>query len=461
MLEDLFTPESIAVIGASKDETKIGHVILKNLTSSGFSGKVYPVNPSSPEILGLRCYKSVTEIKKPVTVAVVILPARLVPGTVEECIKSDVRFIIIISGGFAETGKEGEELSERISDMLRTSSVRVIGPNTVGIYLPYSRVNTTLTSSDRVAFPGQGSIGFISQSGALGLLTMDAISEYGLGVSAFINLGNRIDLTESDFLDHFLSDTNTRSIAIYMESVSAGRSFYEMVKRINAVKPIVVLKAGRTEQSAKAASLHTGAMASNDSVFDGMLAQAGCVRAFDETELMDYAKVLAYSKLMNGNRIAILTTAGGVGVISTDQISDLDLNPPMQMAKLAEDTKSDVRGTIVPFGSAENPIDLTADGSVEDYDRVLDIVIRDQGVDAVLVYALPQTPKMGLDVVDVVDRHMRSGKPIIVGVLGFKMAKDMLREFERRRIPAYPSVSRSVKALRALYAYSRFRGDRL
>ena len=460
MFDDLFSPASIAIIGASMDENKIGNVILRNLISSGFSGKVYPVNPSYSEIMDLKCYPSVKDIGDPTSIAVIVLPAHVVPQTVEDCISAGVKFLIIISGGFAETGLEGKKLSDRILSLIRNSGTRLIGPNTVGLYLPYSNINTTLTSYSRVSFPPPGNIGFISQSGALGLLTMDAISEYGIGISAFINLGNRLDVDETEFLDFFESDSRTGSVAIYMESVADGRSFYERIRRFNSRKPLVILKAGRTEQSAMAASLHTGAMASNDSIFNGMLSQAGSVRAYDETELIDYARVLAYSKQMTGNRIAVLTTAGGVGVISTDYISDSRSIKPLQMARLSENTKDQIRKVIVPYGSAQNPIDLTADGSVNDYDRVLEILMRDDDVDAVLVYALPQTPKMDIGVVDVVEKHVKAGKPIVVGVLGYKIAKQLLVEFEKRKIPAYPSVHRSVKSLGALYEYSVFRSVR-
>ena len=460
MFDDLFSPASIAIIGASMDENKIGNVILRNLISSGFSGRIYPVNPSYSEIMDLKCYPSVKDIGDPTSIAVIVLPAHVVPQTVEDCISAGVKFLIIISGGFAETGLEGKKLSDRILSLIRNSGTRLIGPNTVGLYLPYSNINTTLTSYSRVSFPPPGNIGFISQSGALGLLTMDAISEYGIGISAFINLGNRLDVDETEFLDFFESDSRTGSVAIYMESVADGRSFYERIRRFNSRKPLVILKAGRTEQSAMAASLHTGAMASNDSIFNGMLSQAGSVRAYDETELIDYARVLAYSKQMTGNRIAVLTTAGGVGVISTDYISDSGSIKPLQMARLSENTKDQIRKVIVPYGSAQNPIDLTADGSVNDYDRVLEILMRDDDVDAVLVYALPQTPKMDIGVVDVVEKHVKAGKPIVVGVLGYKIAKQLLVEFERRKIPAYPSVHRSVKSLGALYEYSAFRSVR-
>ena len=460
MFDDLFSPASIAIIGASMDENKIGNVILRNLISSGFSGRIYPVNPSYSEIMDLKCYPSVKDIGDPTSIAVIVLPAHVVPQTVEDCISAGVKFLIIISGGFAETGLEGKKLSDRILSLIRNSGTRLIGPNTVGLYLPYSNINTTLTSYSRVSFPPPGNIGFISQSGALGLLTMDAISEYGIGISAFINLGNRLDVDETEFLDFFESDSRTGSVAIYMESVADGRSFYERIRRFNSRKPLVILKAGRTEQSAMAASLHTGAMASNDSIFNGMLSQAGSVRAYDETELIDYARVLAYSKQMTGNRIAVLTTAGGVGVISTDYISDSRSIKPLQMARLSENTKDQIRKVIVPYGSAQNPIDLTADGSVNDYDRVLEILMRDDDVDAVLVYALSQTPKMDIGVVDVVEKHVKAGKPIVVGVLGYKIAKQLLVEFERRKIPAYPSVHRSVKSLGALYEYSAFRSVR-
>lgn len=456
MIDTLFNPGSIAVIGASRNQEKIGYTVLRNLKETGFRGQIYPINKTADEILGFKCYPTVSDVGSKIDLAVIALPAKYAPEQVRECAKVGVDYIIAIPGGFSETGHEGKLLEEEIIGILKQSKTRLIGPNTVGVYFPHSGVNTALTPPDRVLFPPKGDIAFISQSGALGLLTMDSISEYGVGISAFVNLGNRIDLDEIELLEYFRTDDKTRSIVMYVENVTNGRPFYEKIKEINKVKPIVMLKAGRTQASAKAASLHTGAMATNDAVFDGALHQAGAVRAYDETELLDYGRALAYSKPLKGKNIAVVTTAGGVGVITTDYISSQTNGIGLSMANLSEATKQRIKEVIVPFGSAENPIDLTADGSVSDYEKVIGILMEDDGVDGIIVYALPQTPKMDKSVVEVIERFAEREKPIIVGVIGSRMGKEILIGLEKKKVPAFPSVQRTVKAVRALYDYSTY-----
>ncbi|MGC8565876.1 MAG: acetate--CoA ligase family protein [Thermoplasmata archaeon] len=455
MYEHLLYPRSIAVIGASKDEKKIGNVILKNLLYYGYNGRIYPVNPKNEYIFNMRSYSSIKDINDEIDLAVITLPAHLVPDSVKECVEKNVRYVIVIAGGFSETGKKGAELERKILELIKGSRTRVIGPNTVGVYLPKSKVSTALTLPDRTALPGEGSLAFISQSGALGLLTMDTISEYGIGVSAFINLGNRIDLSETELLDFFKEDENTKSIILYLETFKNGREFFNKAKDLVKSKPIVILKSGRTEAGARAASLHTGALATNDSIVDGAFKQAGIVRAYSETELIDYGRALGYQKPLTGESIAIVTTAGGLGVITADYIASETNGVGLKVARLDDKTKEDLREVIVPFGSVENPVDLTAEGSTEQYDKVIDILNRDKNVDGLIVYALFQTAKVDESLIDVLEKHM-SGKPMIVGILGSKFGKKMLLEAERRNIPAYPSMERSVKAMKVLYIRGKY-----
>jgi len=455
MYEHLLHPESIAIIGASKDERKIGNVVLKNLLYYGYRGKIYPINPKNEVIFNMKTYSSIKEINDEIDLAVITLPAQLVPDSLEECVEKNVKYVIVIAGGFSETGKKGAELEKKILDIIKNSRTRVIGPNTVGVYLPRSNVSTALTLPDRTALPGEGNLAFISQSGALGLLTMDTISEYGVGVSAFINLGNRIDLSEIELLDYFEKDENTKSIVLYIENFKNGKEFFNIGKKINLKKPIVVLKAGRTAAGEKAASLHTGALATNDNVVDGAMKQAGIIRAYSETELIDYGRVLGYQKPLFGNRIAIITTAGGLGVITADYVSSDVNGVGLSLAKFSENTKKELRNVIVPFGSVENPVDLTADGSTEQYDKVLEILNNDENVDGIIVYALFQTAKVDESLIDVLERHM-NGKPMVVGILGSLFGKKMLIEAEKRKIPAYPSMERTVKAMKVLYIRGKY-----
>jgi len=459
MYEHLLYPRSIAVIGASKDEKKIGNVVLKNLLYYGYKGKIYPINPKNEDIFNIRTYRSVKDVNDEIDLAVITLPASLVPDEVKECVEKNVKYVIAIAGGFSETGEKGAELERMILENIKRSGTRVIGPNTVGVYLPRARVSTAITLPDRTALPGEGNLAFISQSGALGLLTMDIIAEYGIGVSAFINLGNRIDLSETELLRYFENDENTKSIVLYIETFKNGREFFNTAKEINRKKPIVVLKAGRTEAGAKAAALHTGALATNDSVVEGVLRQLGIIRAYSEIELIDYGRVLGYQKPLTGNRIAIVTTAGGLGVITADYVTSDTNGVGLSLAKLKEKTKQELRNVIVPYGSVENPVDLTADGSTEQYDRVIEILNNDENVDGIIVYALFQTAKVDESLIDVLEKHMR-GKPMVVGILGSLFGKKMLLEAERRKIPAYPSMERTVKAMKVLYMRGKYLNGR-
>ncbi len=458
MLQKLFSPKSIAVIGASRDPGKTGGVIFENLINGGFQGRIFPVNPGYTDIRGVKCYPSVQSIPEDVDLAVVVLRSDLVERAIEDCAYKRIPYVIIVAGGFSETGEEGASLERSILRIARESGIRIIGPNTVGIYLPSVKLNTALTPMDRVNFPGEGSIALISQSGALGLLMMDGMAEIGTGVSAFVNLGNRIDLDESSLLDHFASDQKTNAVMMYIESVSNGRKFYEALHRISEKKPVVVLKSGSTTESARAAMLHTGAMMSDDAVFHGVINQAGAVRARDETELYDFARALAYSRPLLGDRIAVLTTAGGAGVVSTDLLTSNFNGPKMLLATLSEKTRKQIAEFMVPFGSNSNPIDITAEGSVEQYSSILNILVHSGEIDGVLAFALPQTPRMNAGVVDVIEKY--SGEiPIVVGVIGSRLARPLLFEFERRKIPAYPSIGRAVSSLKALRTYWKHRGD--
>ena len=362
------------------------------------------------------------------------------------------KFIIPIAGGFGETGEKGREMERRILEIAKRYGARIIGPNTVGIYIPGTGVNTALVVPERSRFPKEGDIAFITQSGALGLLTMDSVAMYNVGFSAFINLGNRVDVNENELLQYFGSDEKSRVVIMYIESFRDGREFMRIAKEVTVKKPIVVLKAGRTSRGGRAASLHTGALGGSDAVADGAFKQCGVIRAYDEIELVDYARALAYGKPIEGNRVAVVTSAGGVGVVTTDYIESETRGIGMKMAELSEETKRKIKEEVVPFASVENPVDMTAQASDEDYDGVLEALNQDPNVDAILVYALFQTPLISEKLVDIITRWHREGrKPIVVGTIGSEFAMRMLAKFEENKVPAYPSIERAVKALRVLH----------
>ena len=456
MFQSLVKPESIAVIGASHNPQKIGYVVLKNLVSHNYQGKVYPVNPKGGEILGYRVYTSVDELPN-VDLTVITLPAESTVKIIEDVAERS-RFIIPIAGGFGETGEKGKEMERKLLEAAIEHNARILGPNTVGIYIPETGVNTALVVPERSRFPGPGDIAFITQSGALGLLTMDSVAMYDVGFSAFINLGNRIDVNENELLEFFGSDERTKAIVMYIESFRDGKEFMRVASEVNRKKPVVIIKAGRTEYGGKAASMHTGALAGNDAVANGVFKQCGLIRAYNEVELIDYARALAYGKPIIGDRVAVVTSAGGVGVVTTDYIEGRDPGIGMKMAPLSDGTKKRIKEEVVPFASVANPIDMTAQASDDDYDGVLAALDDDDNVDGILIYALFQTPLISERLVDIITHWHRNGrKPIVVGTLGSEFAMKMASRFEKNRVPAFIGIERSVRALKAL----RLRGKYL
>ncbi len=456
MFEALRSPTSVAVIGASSDRNKIGHAVMDNLVKQGYNGKIYPVNPSSNEIMGYRCYPDLASVPEPVDLAVIALPASTTVKVISDCVNRNVKFVIAVAGGFSEAGEQGKILESVLKKTVSGSHTRVIGPNTVGVIFPHSRLNTALTPSDRIWYPGEGKIAFISQSGALGLLVMDSLTEFGTGISGFVNIGNRSEVDEVDLIQMFSSDSETRSIVMYLESISDGGRFYNTASAVSRNKPIVVLKTGRSREASVAASFHTGAMASDDRVTEGVLRQAGIIRAFNETELLDFGKVLAYSKPMENSRVAIITTAGGVGVLTTDLISITDDLPMLSLSMFDEGEKEKLRSHVLPIASVNNPIDLTADGSNESYGKILEILTDSHAVDGIIAYALPQTPKIDQSILDPLKKAALR-KPLVVGVIGNRLSKNILRGLETAGIPAYPSIERTVRSMKVLYQYSLFK----
>ncbi len=450
MFNNLISPSAIAVIGASPDRSKIGHAVLQNLVNQGFHGKIYPINPSCDEILGLKCYTEISSVPGKVDLAVIALPAKLAPSVLQECIKQDVEFVIIVAGGFSELGEEGRKLEDSLKEKLKGTRTRLIGPNTVGIIFPHSKVNTALTPGERIWFPGEGQIGFISQSGALGLLIMDSLAENGTGISGFVNIGNRADIDEDDLMEMFLEHYETRSIVAYLESISNGEKFFRTVRDVNMKKPVTILKTGRTSEASAAASFHTGALATDDRVLDGILRQAGVVRAYSEVELLDFGRALAYARPLEGKRIAVLTTAGGVGVLTTDLLTTEDSRPALSMARFSQEEIGQLKEHALPIASLNNPIDLTADGSTQSYASILEILAESGNVDGIIAYALPQTPKIDTSVIGPIVNAARK-KTVVVGVIGNRLTRDLMVDLEKAKIPAYPSVPRTVSAMKALY----------
>jgi acetyl coenzyme A synthetase (ADP forming)-like protein len=448
-LDCFIKPRSIAVVGASRDPKKMGHIILKHLIES--KTKIYPVNPKAKEIEGLRCYSNVTDIPNQLDLVVLVVPAKQTPQAVKDCCKKGVRGIIPIAGGFSETGEKGRGLEEQIKSSIKGKKTRLLGPNTLGVYVPRSNLDTMFLVKERAPRPKEGSLALISQSGATGAALMDYMKFYGLGLAAFIGLGNRADLDESQFVSYFAKDKKTHAIVLYLETFSNGKRFLEVCREVSRQKPIVCLKAGRTERGARAASLHTGALAGKDTVVNGVFKQAGVIRAWDEEELLDYGEVLAFSKPIYGRKIAIVTCGGGVGVISADYLISTVKGVGLELAEFSKATKEELRKVVVPFASVENPVDLTGNATNEMYGKSLEITQKDKGVDGILCLLLSQIPYTDERVVKIVQRVVKhSKKPIVFTTVGGKVVQEWQIKLIRAGIPAYPSTLRAIKAIRVL-----------
>jgi len=360
-LQALFCPQSVAVIGASTAPEKLGYQIFKNILDAGFPGTVHPINPKATEILGRRCYPSIEAIPDQVDLATIIIPAPFVADTIRQCSKRGVKGAIVISGGFSETGPEGEVLQNQLVEAARESNVAVIGPNCQGVNNPHHPLCASWPLLTR-----RGGVAIVSQSGTVGAALMDWASQEELGVSTFVSLGNRADVDEADLIHYFAQDPHTRTIAIYMEGVKAAPKFLQAVRQCR--KPLVVLKAGRTPKGRKAAESHTRSLAGRDEVYEGVFRQLGIHRADDLEELYDFSKALAYLPRPKGRRLLIVTSSGGSGILATDMAE----NTGLDVAPLPEEMARKLRAVLPKHCIVANPLDLTGDANAEMYRQVVE-----------------------------------------------------------------------------------------
>ena len=449
-LDALFAPHSVALIGASANPKKLSHIALRNLSKGRF--RLYPINPRETRILGLKCYPSVVDVPEPVDLAVISVPADLVLGPFKECVKKGVGVAAITSSGFRESGAEGRRLEEAILRARKGSGTRILGPNTMGVFVPSMGLDTLFIPTERSPRPKEGSIAMVSQSGAVSVAFLEKAAAAGVGVSACVGTGNMSDISENEILTYLARDPKTKCIAMYSEAFSSGREFASVARELTCQKPLVVLKAGRTESGAKAARSHTGAMvSSSDSIVDGVLRQAGVVRAYDEEELVDAAKALAYLDRIAGDRICVIASAGGFGVIATDLVESRERGAGMRMARLTHGTQDSLRKIVPPSSAVRNPVDLTAGVTDEMYESALAVIQGDKGVDGIMMSLELQPPNVTRGLIDVAERRSKAaGAPIVISAFGGESTGALLREFEQKRIPAYPTIWRAVRALRAL-----------
>jgi acetyl coenzyme A synthetase (ADP forming)-like protein len=457
-LEPFFKPRSVAIIGASREPRKFGHVIFKNFVESEFKGKTYPINPKAETILGLKAYPSLKDVPDELDLAVIAVPAPIVPSAIDECLSKNVKAAVIISGGFREIGAKGEKLELEIKKKTAGSNLRIIGPNCIGVYDPASHVDTLFLPTYRLRRPKPGPIAFISQSGAFGSAVLDWAASQDIGISKFVSIGNKIDVDEVDLLNYLVNDPLTRCITVYVESIGRGREFLKIASKVTESKPLVVLKGGITPEGAHAALSHTGSLAGSAKIYKGVLEQAGAMQAQTVDELFDYARVLAYQPLPKDQQeIAIVTNGGGFGVISADEVSKLGL----KLANFSPETLKRLQEKLPDYAIPHNPLDLVGDADVERYRFALNAVSSDPSVGIILVIVLLQTSYIESDVVDAITESQATyGKPTIVCTIGGDFTQMLVKMLEEDHIPSYVTPERAVNAINALIKYRKALEDK-
>ncbi|MEM7819811.1 MAG: CoA-binding protein [Candidatus Aenigmatarchaeota archaeon] len=449
LLNYFFNPKSIAVIGVSRNPKKFGHIIFKNLLESKFKGKVFAINPNADNILGEKCYPNITDIKENIDLSLILLPSEKVLDAVNDCVKKNVKVCIIFSAGFSEVGNKEDE--EKIKDIIR-NKMRVIGPNVLGIYDAYSNIDTIFNLRYRQKRPEKGPIAFVSQSGAFGAAIMDWASSENIGFSKFISLGNMIDVDEVDLLEYLMHDNRTKIITLYLEGSKRPRKLFETLKEITKIKPVIVLKAGKTSEGAKAISSHTGSLAGESKLYSALFKQSGTIEANDTEELFDFAKAF-YQNLPNGERIQIITDGGGFGIMAADAA----IKNGLKLANLSEKNKNEIKKFIPRYAVVENIIDLTGDADTKRYENVLNIVMKDENIDIVLVIILLQISALQSDIVDVINKMKKYNKPLFVCAPGGEFTNLHKNLIEKNGIPVYPTPERAIKAIKALVEYKKYK----
>ena len=447
-MDAFFKASSIAVIGASRDSTKVGNVILRNLIDGKFKGRIYPVNPNAEEIQGMKCYPSADAIAERVEMAVIAVPTPFVIPVLGQCAKKGIRHVVIISAGFREAGNANGE--EKLKTALKKYGIRAIGPNCLGTFNSHSEMDTLFLPRYRLKRPETGNISFICQSGAVGAAILDMATAQGYGFAKFASYGNAVDVDESDLLEYFGDDAETKVICMYVEGIRDGRKFLEVAKRVSKKKPVIVLKGGVTEQGSRAIASHTGSLAGAAEVYFGAFKQANVIRADSLYDMFNYARILEASVPAKGGRVQIITNGGGYGVLASDSVAKFGL----EMAEMTSGTVKALKAKFSPAMNIGNPLDLLGDATTERYKIALEAAINDGNVDAIVLVVLYQTPRITTDVIDVITEiNARKKKPMVVVSTGGEFTELLRRNLEMAGIATFEYPEEAVKSLGALVGY--------
>ncbi len=447
-IENMFNPKAVAVIGATERDGSIGQQIMRNLLLGKNKRSIYPINPNRESVMGVRCFSSMNKVPEHIDLAVIATPAKTVPKIVEECGQSGVDGIVIISAGFRETGEEGAKLEEEITRLREKHDIRVLGPNCLGFIRPHVNLNAAFSRSNLQ--PGE--IAFISQSAALGSAMLDWAVSSQIGFSMFASLGLMLDIDFGDLIDYLGEDPHTRSILIYMEGVGRAKKFVCAARGFARTKPIIVLKAGKYAASARAAHSHTGALAGSYEVYDAAFKRLGVLRVDDIEDLFNCASVLSSKHLPRGPRLAIVTNAGGPGVMAADAVTDYR----GEVVELSKQSMLALQSFLPPYWSRGNPIDILEEADVRRYEKVLDVCLSDPNVDGIAVIYTPQPAAQSTELAKkVVGMAKKKIKPILTVWMGGREVEEARQLFYTNEVPTYPTPEKAIRTYMYMYRHKR------
>lgn len=445
MLESLFTPENVAIVGASKIPGKVGHDIFINLINGGYEGTIIPVNSSGGVIFSHRVYRSLNEYDGDIDLAVIAIPRDSVFESVHIAVAKGAKNVVIASSGFKESSDEGRQLEEKLTDLCKRHSARLLGPNCLGLLNTESKTNCSFAGS----MPKKGGIAIFSQSGALCTSMLDLAEERGLGLSKLISIGNKADITENDLLAYFTDDKQTTVVAGYLENIVSGDRFIKIAEELSAKKPVVLLKSGTTEAGQKAAASHTGVLGGTDTAYGAAFKRSGVIRADTFEALFDYATALSMQPLPKGKRVLIITNAGGPGTVAADAVE----RSGMQVAELESNRAAALRNTLPEIASIGTPVDVLGDAPPERFRDAIRAAQADDTVDAIIVILTPQVMSTPKETAIAISQEIDGSKPVLASFMGGRGIIPGREELSATGLPNYQSPERAVAALKVMYEY--------
>ena len=450
-LESFFNPQSIAIVGASRQKSKVGYEILANIVKAGYKGGIFPVNPNTDTIEGIKCYPDLESIPDTPDLVIIIVPAKIVPPVMQQCAKVGVKSVIIITAGFREVGEEGRALEKQVVQIAKQAGIRVIGPNCLGLIVPANKLNASFGGD----LPAAGAIAYLSQSGALLAAILDTANAAGIGFSKLVSIGNKADIDELDIIKALAADKDTKVIAGYLESIADGDEFVRQAERISHTKPIILIKSGGTQAGAKAASSHTGSLAGSETAYESAFERAGIVRCDSIRQQFDYAQAFANQPLPGGPGVAVITNAGGPGIMAADAIEREGLS----FARLTKETEEKLASRLPAAANWHNPIDILGDALADRYEFALDVVLDDPNVDVVLVLLTPQAMTEPARTAEVIVKTARSKrkKPVLACFLGAAKVREGVEILRRGKIPPYDTTQGAVSTIKVMVDYVRWR----